>query len=252
MPIRYSISVVSHCSGNYISELFHDFNDFLTDEHEILLTINVPEDESYIQNLAFSNIKIFRNKSPKGYGENHNNAFSHSSGCRFVVINPDIRIKNDIFKYLDSYINQDIFVCAPLVLNASGLVEDSVRNYPSLLRIFKRVVLGNQRPDYTIPDDKSPISVDWAAGMFLFFNSNNFKDLNGFDTSYFMYLEDVDICQRLNLSGGRVLWVPSISILHSAQRDSRKRIKYLYWHLRSMIRYLYRGFFEHNLFEKDR
>lgn len=34
---------------------------------------------------------------------------------------------------------------------------------------------------------------DWLAGMFLVVNSTSFKKLQGFDTVFFMYVEDCDL-----------------------------------------------------------
>ena len=91
--------------------------------------------------------------------------------------------------------------------------------------------------DYKI--SKKPFPVDWVAGMFMFFHAGSFRQINGFDQKrFYMYMEDVDICERLFKSGKIVLFHPLISVVHNAQRSSHKNIKYLKWHIISAFRYL--------------
>ena len=55
---------------------------------------------------------------------------------------------------------------------------------------------------------KSP--PDWVARMFVMFRVSAFARHGGFDPRYFMYCEDVDICLRLQLRGGQILYLDSV------------------------------------------
>ena len=57
---------------------------------------------------------------------------------------------------------------------------------------------------------------------------------------FFMYYEDVDICERIWKSENILVGDLSIRVIHDAQRASRKNFKHMLWHLSSMIRYLWR------------
>lgn len=237
--MKYSLSVVSHNSGKYLETLFMDLSESRPHQSEVILTINTPEDESYLNNAVGFPLKIIRNSTPMGFGANHNQAFACSSGNRFVIVNPDVRIQSDPWGALDKAFDSDVGACAPIILSPTGAVEDSVRSFPTIGKLLKRVVLGIRRPDYIVPDNFAPIVVDWAAGMFVVFDSASFKAVGGFDTRYFMYLEDVDICYRLGSMGKKVLWVPSCEVVHDAQRSSHKNLQHLRWHLRSLVRFLF-------------
>ncbi len=241
MNIKYTISIVSHGHGSHLFHLFSDLSKLINDSFEIILTLNIPEDEYYISDLICRNCRIIRNIHPKGFGENHNYAFKHSTGQRFIVINPDVRINSNIFDELERHMTDCVAVCAPSVFNSNGEIEDSVRRYPTLIRLFARIFLGDRKCDYESTPNTHSIRVDWTAGMFLFFDSEAFRKINGFDSSYYMYLEDVDICQRFNRIGYKVIWVPNCVIIHNAQRDSRRKFKFLIWHTLSMIKFLYRN-----------
>lgn len=241
MNIKYTISVVSHGHGFHLFSLFSDLNNLINDSFEVLLTINIPEDEYYISTLNISNFRIIRNAQPKGFGANHNNAFKCSAGKRFIVINPDVRINAYIFNELERHLTDGVAVCAPSVFNLNGEIEDSVRKYPSLKSLYSRIILKDRKCDYELTQNIDSVIVDWTAGMFLFIDSEAFRRINGFDSSYYMYLEDVDLCQRFNRSGYKVIWVPNCKIIHNAQRDSRRKFKFLLWHSVSMIKFLYKN-----------
>lgn len=217
-----------------------DLSESLPRHAEVILTINTLEDESYLDNAVGLPLKIIRNSTPLGFGANHNQAFARSSGCRFVIVNPDVRIYGDPWGALDEAFDSDTGACAPITLSPTGAIEDSVRRFPTFGNLLKRVVLGIRRPDYIAPDNLTPVVVDWVAGMFVMFDSASFRAVGGFDAGYFMYLEDVDICRRLGAIGKKVLWVPNCAIVHNAQRASRKSWQHRSWHARSMVRYLFR------------
>ena len=236
--MRYSISVVSHNSGHHLANLFDDLSGMVPPHSEIILTINTPEDEFFLNNVVGLPLRIIRNPIPLGFGANHNQAFETASGEKFVIVNPDVRLQSEPWSVLDSAFNSNTGACAPMVLSPTGSIEDSVRYYPTVRNLLKRVVLRVRRPDYIVPDNLTPIEVDWAAGMFIMFDSASFRAVGGFDTNYFMYLEDADICRRLVSSGKKIIWVPACCVVHNAQRASRKNWRLMQIHVRSMKRFL--------------
>ena len=238
--MKYSISVVSHKSGHHLKKLLQDLSHFMPEDSELILTINTPEDTSYLYDAVGLPLKVIQNLNPLGFGANHNQAFSISSGSRFVIVNPDVRITSDPWRYLDETFTSDTGACAPTVLSPAGSIEDSVRRFPKVGDLLSRAVFRECRPAYTARDNASPVKVDWVAGMFVMFDSVSFRDVGGFDTSYFMYVEDVDICRRLASIGKRILWVPHASVVHDAQRASRKNWQHGLWHARSMARFFAR------------
>ena len=63
-------------------------------EVRIILTINVSEDENIIRKYTNNKrVLIVRNTQIKGFGENHNYAFSLSNSKYFLILNPDVQIE---------------------------------------------------------------------------------------------------------------------------------------------------------------
>lgn len=237
LPDQITLSIVSHGQASLIRELLTDLTKLPQQNFEVLLTINLPEDESSYQGYPFP-LRIIRNVSPKGFGSNHNAAFAQSSAKWFAVVNPDIRIRSlDFHALLSPFLNQTVAAVAPVIISADGKIEDSARRFPTLLRFAKRVFLRQRSSDYEV--QATPYRVDWVAGMFVIFRRETFQQIGGFDDRrFFMYLEDADICRRINSRGGQVLVTPHAQVIHIAQRASRRNLKHMQWHIVSALRFL--------------
>lgn len=232
-----SISVVSHGQVDLIADLLRD-----ADEHchslpiELILTLNLDEELSFdVDSFSFP-IEVVRNTMPHGFGTNHNRAFARARGRFFCVMNPDIRIDTNPFPALIACLqNPSMGMAAPVVLSEGGAMEDSARRFPTPLRIFCKLLGGCKSGDYA-PKDET-LFPDWVGGMFMLIPRGIFEDLGGFDERYFLYYEDVDLCARLKLNGYRVALCPASKVVHHARRSSHRNIKYLRWHMVSMLRF---------------
>lgn len=235
---RLSLSIISHGQGHLIKNLLADCRTFSGPSFEIVLTLNIPEDKDFISDFNDLPITVIENQQPKGFGDNHNTAFECSRGDTFVVVNPDIRApKLDLTNLTILSEQQKVGACAPLVLNAIGDVEDSARRFPTVYRLLDRVLFNRRKADYDLIGS-NPITVDWVAGMFVLFPRAAFEAVGGFDTRYFMYMEDADICRRLKQHGFLTLVDCSTSVVHDARRSSHRSPRHFSWHLRSAIRFL--------------
>ena len=232
-----SVSVVSHGQLDLISELLKDIKSQCKfSDLEIILTINIPESIEFQELESFFPIKVIHNASPMGFGANHNQAFKHANGQYFCVLNPDIRLDHNPFQpLLSCLVASTAGVAAPVVLGVDGGVEDSARRFPSPLKILCKVFGGCRCADYAVAD--VPVFPDWVGGMCMVFPSAVFKKMGGFDARYFLYYEDVDLCGRLMLSGYKSVLCPQATVIHHAQRSSHRKLKYLRWHLASMMRF---------------
>lgn len=235
------ISIVSHGQGALVRDLLADLQRLqLTKNkgYEIIVTLNIPEPEDFLNPFLDMGLRVIRNQKPKGFGANHNAAFSESTGDYFVVMNPDVRVHAlDFHKLISVFDDVRVAIVAPLVVSDNGIVEDSARRFPTLWRFAKRVLLRQRSADYNF--GASSLAVDWVAGMFLMFRMDAFREIGGFDDRrFFMYLEDTDISYRLRKNGWEVVVNPSVQITHMAQRASRRHLKHLQWHIVSALRYL--------------
>ena len=220
-----------------LGNLLDDLASRCTTSLELLVTLNVPEELPRDACALPFRVRVIENRHPKGFGANHNAAFRIARASIFCVINPDIRIDLDPFPPLVAALaDRRVGVVAPLVVNGDGEVEDSARRFPTFGSLALKALGCARRLEYAI--DAESLSPDWVAGMFMLFSRDTFAAVGGFDERYHLYYEDVDMCRRLRARGYDVRLVPTVRVVHLAQRASRRRLQHLRWHAASALRYL--------------
>lgn len=232
-----TLSVVSHNQADLVSQLLKTIDQSGAGEYleEVIITNNMPDETSF--NLQSAPIQMINNLSPKGFGENHNQAFKQAKGKFFCVVNPDILLnENPIPALVNALEDVGVGVAAPFVFGSDNIQQDSLRYFPTVLNFFKRLMkLSDGR--FPLGSEASPFKVDWAAGMFLAFKSSDYEAIDGFDEKFFLYYEDVDICLRMWRNGRQVVACPQAKVVHEAQKSSHKKLRFLCWHIKSLLRY---------------
>jgi GT2 family glycosyltransferase len=229
-----TLSVVSHGQAHMVDHLFKDIS-IHSPKLNIILTKNISEPViTKITDLKY--LRLIKNIHSKGFGSNHNAAFQHCDSPFFCVANPDIRLPNDPFPELLACMNDPkVGLVAPRIITPNGKLEDNARYFPTPANLAAKMLY--RHPGNFPMQGKKTIPVDWVAGMFMLFRKEAFEAIGGFDEKFFLYYEDVDICARLWHAGWKVMLHPEVSVIHAAQRLSRRNLRYTAWHLSSMARY---------------
>ncbi|SEP89199.1 hypothetical protein SAMN05421693_10957 [Ectothiorhodospira magna] len=229
-----AVSIVSHGHGAMVEALISRLLE-LPEVAQVILTLNLRESLTL---PADQRLTLVKNDRPKGFGANHNAAFSLSRQPLFCCMNPDISLPDNPFPVLLATLER--FPCAALVAPAvrspRGDLEDSARHFPTLGSLLSKA-LGRGDGRYMITTDQGIMFPDWVAGMFMLFRRGDFSTLQGFDDRFFLYYEDVDICFRCWRQGLPVVVAQDVSVIHDARRDSHRKLSYMVLHLRSMARY---------------
>jgi len=237
MSAEITVSVVSHRQNALVNAFVEDVARHCGKRVALLVTQNVPDAEPFALSGMPGRVEILLNERLKGFGENHNAAFSRCRTQYFCVANPDIRLRADPFPQLVEALEKEGAVAAgPLVRNPAGAVEDSARRFPTAASLFRKLLRERPGPEY--PLGHAAVRVDWVAGMFILFRSAAFRQVGGFDERYFLYYEDVDLCRRLGQSVGPVVYEPRAEVIHDARRASRRDLHLALRHFSSAVRFL--------------
>lgn len=106
------------------------------------------------------------------------------------------------------------------------------RTYSPILRLPIQVPLKNGR----VSDERGPVELidnDWATGGAIFCRNEVIRDI-GWDGSYFLGFEDVDISMRAKKRGWRVVTVASAIAFHSGE-STRKSTASAYYTMRNIL-----------------
>ena len=110
---------------------------------------------------------------------------------------------------------------AYVALNPDGVVEPSA--IASMLGVLsagcgRALVDALEFPvERPKPYDPYTLTTPWAAGACLLVGKCVFEELGGFDETFFMYCEDVDLSWRCRASGIAVKTCPTALFLHDVQ-----------------------------------
>lgn len=223
------VSVVSHGQAAIAARFLQSL---------LRVDIGLVEQIVYTRNLAepdlapadFGRIRFdtIENLQPRGFGQNHNAAFARSTQPFFCVVNPDILLPSDPFPELTRcFDDAGVGLVAPRVTTPALAVENTARSLYTPSELIRQKLR---------PENRSSAPA-WLAGMFLLFRSEAYRAIDGFDEDYFLYIEDVDICTRLRLAGWGLQQCPRASVIHDAQKQSHRSLKYTSWHIAGMVRY---------------
>ncbi len=233
-----SISIVSHGHRLLVNNLLSSIAEV---EHglelEIIITENMGGEVVLPESQHGLSLRILRNRSPQGFARNHNAAFREARGDFFCILNPDILFIEPVFRLLMQRIESGrADVIAPMMIDSSGIPQDSFRDLPTPFELVQRYLLRRRFLPPTFVG-KEIIHPDWITGTFLLMRSETYERLGGLDERYFLYFEDVDFCSRARLAGLAPAVDTGLKMMHDARRESRRSLKYLAWHVASACRF---------------
>jgi N-acetylglucosaminyl-diphospho-decaprenol L-rhamnosyltransferase len=179
----------------------------------------------------------------RGYGAGANQGIRAISTPFVLLVNSDTRLTPGCLLALAEYLEAHprVALAGPRIVDARGVGQKSPRPFPTPATVFveesglHRVPLpGLQR---RVPD--RPAEVECVLGAALALRRVAFDDVGGFDTSFFMYGEEIDLCARLRARGWTVHYAPVGTIVHSGGASTSQRRSAMVVELVRSMRLLY-------------
>lgn len=191
--------------------------------------------------------KVVASDANRGFAYGVNRLFAMTNARHVLLLNPDVELVDDgsVAGLLRHFDDPSVGIVAPKLLNPDGSVQESVRRFPTVLGIARRLsplgarstAAANTGP--TGMDAPNP--VDWAIGAALLIRRATFDTTRGWDPGFFLYLEDVDFCLRARTAGWKTIYDPTVALVHTHHRASHSGTflgsKARRDHVRSMVRY---------------
>lgn len=188
-------------------------------------------------------VTVIKNQKNIGFGAAHNVVLNNQIGDYHFVINPDITISSDVLSDMVDYFeaNSNVVMAMPKIYNTDGTEQKLPKERPTFKRLFLGRLSDSVRSEYVWGNRNitEPCEIDFCTGCFFCIRGDVFKKLLGFDTRYFMYLEDADLALKAK-GKGKVVILPQFSVTHAWERESSKSLKYLIIHIISCFKFLYK------------
>jgi GT2 family glycosyltransferase/glycosyltransferase involved in cell wall biosynthesis len=187
--------------------------DWPADRLELIVVDNASGDDSVERiRRAFPDVRIVESPTNTGFAGGCNLGAREASGEFLALINNDARPDPAWLRAAIEVLDRDSSVTcvASKVLDWEGKTIDFVDGALSFDGQAYKLHVGE--PDDPIYDAEGDVL--FASGAALVIRAAAFADVGGFDDSYFMFFEDVDLGWRLWLLGHRVRFVPGSKVFH--------------------------------------
>ncbi len=242
--ISLTASVVTYNSGKMAENLIGILlRDTVKYPLKIFCTDNCSRDNTP-DNLKGYAVNLALNTKNLGFAKGHNRILNEDLGDYIFIINPDISFSGDLLSRIADFMeeNPNIVLLNPKILNPDGTRQMLPIKKPTAKRLFGGRISKKIRNEYCNAQGSfdTVTDVDFCSGCFMCIRSDAFKKLGGFDTDFFMYLEDADLTLRAK-KYGRTVIAPQFSVYHNWERGSRKSLPLMLIHIISAIKFLLKG-----------
>ena len=154
-----------------------------------------------------------------------------------LVLNPDARLAPGCVATLASTLALPATgIAVPMIHDADGTVNRSLRRMPTVRRIWGEALLGGVRAgrfeslsEIIEPPARyrAPGVVDWASGAVMLVSRRCHEAVGGWDESFFLYSEETDFCLRARDHGWLVRYTPAASAVHIGGHGERTPLRAL-------------------------
>ena len=210
--------------------------------------------KSWVDRMAVNfpelNLRLLCSLENVGYGRGNNVVIQKSQSKYHLVINPDLFVKPDSLCKALAFmeLNSDVGLLSPSVYGEDGVRQFLCKQNPTVFIMFLR----SFAPRWIISAFRSAVErfelqdmnydevidgLQYPSGCFMFFRTEYLQKIQGFDPDYFLHYEDADIGRRM-LQIARVVYVPSVKVVHMWARDTHRSWKmrlvtvrsgFIYW-----------------------
>lgn len=251
-----AVVAVTYSPGETLERFVETLAKATTRGLQVILADNGSTDGAPELAARHDGVHLVRMEANLGYGSAVNKAMDalDDSVGWVVVANPDLEwdpgAVDELLEAAERWPSGAVF--GPLITETDGSVYPSARLLPTIGRGIGHAVLADlwttnpwsraYRQDTAAPVERS---AGWLSGSCLLLRRAAYDSVGGFDPSYFMYFEDVDLGDRLGRAGWLNVYVPDARVMHvgghATARASRRMVAA---HHASAYRYLvdrYRG-----------
>jgi GT2 family glycosyltransferase len=191
---------------------------------EIILVDNSIDKEGYKKVLKkFSKIRYIQNKKNIGFGPAVNVGIKHAKGKYILVLTPDTQVVKGTIKQTLAFIQQYPrvgLVGCRIYTSSNKLDRSATHGYPNLLtqlyyynmpfyKLLRKINKHYHPLLYSKNDyEHKLIIAKYVMGAYMLINKKALVDIGNFDPRFRVYIEDVDLCRRLNENNWQVVYLP--------------------------------------------
>ena len=222
-----SILIVTYNSARLIGPLLDRLAlDMKALSAEVVIVDNASRDgTAQFVKQQYPWVRLIASNENLGFAAGNNLAAKAAVGRYLLLLNPDAIPETGALSQALVMLDQhpDVGLAGGELRGVDGQRQPSARMFPTLRdEFFTLSGLAARFPqspffarlDRHWADAAQAAVVDWIPGAFVFMPAQVFTRLGGFDERFFMYYEEVDLCQRIQQQGLKTYYWPTLKAMH--------------------------------------
>lgn len=220
-----SVIIVNYNAGKLLSKSVNSVINF--PGVEVVVADNASRDNSFKDLVAgprIPNLVLIDNGANIGFGKAVNQAVLKSHGEYVYLLNPDASLSKTALARMVETAKEygDRAIIAPRLENPDGTPQSSCYRPQTIWNAVKEYWLGKSG-SYAkyLPTGKSPVQVHAAVAAAWLVPRQVWDELGGLSDRFFLYFEDLDMCDRAGSAGIPVIYDPRAVVKHAHGVSSR-------------------------------
>lgn len=236
-----SIIIVNYNVKDMLEQCLYSVKAAITDmDVEVFVVDNASSDGSiaYVRTI-FPEFTYIESETNDGFSRANNKALALAEGEYILFLNPDTVLGESTLRSLILFMDEHPKAGAIGLKMIDGhgcFLPESKRSFPtpwiSFCKLFglSRLFPNSKRfAQYALPylDNNKQHKVEILSGAFMFCSHEALKKTGGFDESFFMYGEDIDLSHRITEAGYQNYYLPELLLHYKGESTKHDDIKYI-------------------------
>lgn len=217
MKNEISVVIVTYNSAKTIKECLDSIVDYEPNS-EIVVVDNNSQDHTLEIVKKYKSVYLIANDQNLGFSKANNIGAAHATGEYLVFLNPDCKLleKGSLTTLVNRITeNASYGLIGPKIMHADGTLQRTVRHFPTVMRAFQEFVLWQKGAyEFYDPGTHTLVEVETIVGACMVVSRALFDKIKGWNERYFLYFEDIDLCQKVRDVGLKVGYDPTVTICH--------------------------------------
>jgi N-acetylglucosaminyl-diphospho-decaprenol L-rhamnosyltransferase len=171
-----------------------------------------------------------------GFGYGNNRALMTCDARYVLFLNPDTEILDGTLSETIAALDErpEIGLVGVRQVTSDGRLYPTIRWFPNAIRALGDAVGLERAPfrarwmgerelrSHLYADERDS---DWTSGSFMLARREALEAAGFFDERFFLYSEETDLCYRIKQAGWEIRHLPSMTILHHADKEGSPKME---------------------------
>ncbi len=198
----------------------------------IVVVDNASHDDSVAMvRRAFPGVEVISSDTNLGFGAANNRGVATSNKPYFLFLNSDAELLSGTLPILVEALDEhpEAAAVGARLVHPDGRFQASFADFPRLwdeigmLFALPRPLRRAGFPSYSESASQTACEADWVGAACVMVRRTAYEGIGGFDPSFHMYSEELDLCRRLRSAGWTIRYSPDAVARHHGGQSTTQR-----------------------------